>query len=170
MEEPKTLPKTMFNNKGEQVPIVISCPCGQQMWSVPKNKRCVDKECGLELTHPEKEKEVQGKKRFISGCAKSFLESYKAPEVITQTEDPDERQSRLTQAQAGLDQALQTKSLPEAVLKVMREEVEELRKPPVKQGAKVISYNLRSKAETAAREENKHWEAHKKQMDARASA
>ena len=88
----------MFNNHCVNVPIVICCPRGQQMWSVPRNKQCVDENCRMDLQTTEgdaKHNKVFG----VPDHAKQtiymlhFFETPEEPE-----NEAEERMNNITQA------------------------------------------------------------------------
>ena len=155
-DEPK--PLTMNNRKGEAVPVVVSCPCGQQHWSYPKDGGCI--RCKAELPILEKPpKQIQERKPFLSHQAKNFFDKFEARNEPELELDDDQRQNNMTKAQSLLDTALQLGISSDEQLKMMKDTVEKFKNPKIKNTPKENSYALLAIGEKAGTEELKYWEA-----------
>ena len=166
-DEPK--PLTMNNRKGEEVPVVVSCPCGQQHWSYPSGGCCI--RCKAELPILEKPpKQIQERKPFLSHQAKNFFDKFEARNEPELELDDDQRQNNMTKAQSLLDTALQLGISSDEQLKMMKDTVEKFKNPKIKNTPKENSYALLAIGEKAGTEELKYWEATQKKMEIKISA
>ena len=161
-EEPKLFTR---NFEGKKVPVVHSCACGNQLWAIPKNKKCPEPSCGIDLVLPEKAP-AQRKPEGICFAAQKILGNLDQGQGPAKL-DPDLRQLKLANASALYDFAVQQGQDAET-LELLKKKHDALKdEEPPEDG---VSYKTLSDIESALKKQDAYWEKAEIKLDTQANS
>ena len=164
-DEPKISELTMCDRSGNEVLVVVTCPCAKQHWARPRNGNCV--RCKQPL--PAEDKQPPPKKQpRISHHARQTCDMLTAAAAPVENQAAqEERAQKVTKLQAVIDQAISAGS-GQVVIEAMKAELEQT-KAPVAPHPQCDTYTVKVRTSESLKEQIKFWGAQVKKFDVRAS-